>query len=135
MNQKSNKIRNYRLIFIFAAIFNFLSVIMFLINYDLLFKSFGYNLSFDLVWTTQFLGFITIFGIGYLILGFDPLKNTDIALLGAIGKFFVFTVFLIFTILLIIPPAVTLITIIDVIFAILFIEYFIYMKKNENKNS
>ena len=133
MNQELEKKLNfYRILFIFAAIFNILSGLMLLFGYNYIFQSNGYNVPFSLVWTIQFIGLIIIFGIGYLILGINPSKNRYIAFLGIIGKLYVFTVFLILTLLMFVPPIATMVTIIDVIFAIFFIEYLIFMKKNEN---
>ena len=133
MNQDLEKKLNfYRILFIFAALFNILSALMLLIGYNYIFQSFGYNVPFSLVWTIQFVGLIMVFGIGYLIVGINPTKNSYIAFLGVIGKLYVFSVFLIFTLLLYVPPIATMVTIIDVIFAIFFIEYLIIMKKNEN---
>jgi hypothetical protein len=104
---------------------------MLLLNYDLFFRSFGYELPYDIVWTTLFLGLVAVFGIGYLLLGVNPLQNRQIALIGTLGKIFVFTIILIFTIRGIISPLVTATTFLDVVFAILFIEYLIRIRKME----
>jgi hypothetical protein len=125
------KIKIYRYLFGSAGFFNLLSVVMFLVNYKMYFQSYGYNLAYGPVWTTLYLGFIALFGIGYILVAIDPVRHFSIAILGVIGKIFVFTTFLVFTILGVVAPGVTGVAIIDVIFAVLFIRYLFEVGKIE----
>ena len=125
----------YRWVFGFAGFFNILSVIMFIFNYKFYFQSYGFDLAYDPVWTTLYLGFIALFGIGYFLVSANPDKNHGIVIMGVIGKIFVFSVFLFFAIRKIIAPGVAITAVIDLIFAVLFIRYLTAISRLSAKKS
>ena len=91
-----NKRRYSKILLAAAGLYTLLSVMMFWNNHEMFFQSYGYDLTCDQVWTTLYLGLITIFGLGYLMLAANPLQNRLVALMDALGKVYVFSVFLIF---------------------------------------
>ena len=76
----------WRTIFIAAGLFNLAVGLPMLATPDLMFAALGATGLSHPLYTPSLAWMIAVFGVGYLLVARDPLRNRDIALIGALGK-------------------------------------------------
>jgi hypothetical protein len=76
----------YRRIFYFGAFWNLAGGTLILLATNWIFSSAGLTPPSPGAYYYSWIGLFMTFGIGYYLVGRDPVRNRDIALLGAIGK-------------------------------------------------
>ena len=112
-----------RILFIIAALFNWVAVGALLVGGESLFHYFGSPPPPDPVCYYLSLLAAVLFGIGYFWVGCDPSQNHAVVAVGAIGKLAVFSLFLFFCARHWVPYGAMAVIGFDAVFAALFIEF------------
>jgi hypothetical protein len=128
---KLDKKKYYKGVFIFAALYNILNSVIFLIISVAatdMFPTFGVTIPPSMIWLQLCLIFIMIYGIGYFIVFKNLDENHGIVIIGAIAK----ATFFLFSIIYLIQGDVNILIVllgsIDMAFVILFIEFLLNYK-------
>jgi hypothetical protein len=115
----------YRTLFVVAAIWNWIVTAAFGLTLESSYRDYGFEFPPSPMWIIMFLGFACIFGLGYLYVGLNPVRNRNIAILGVLGKVYMFGVFLIFGLVGDTPIGFAVASILDLVFAGLFVEFLV----------
>ena len=125
-----NKQGYYKKLFFIAALWNWITSVLFFFTYEYFFPVIGEKVPDSPLFLKQTLGLVFVFGLGYYWVSRD-LSNTAIVKMGAIGKIFVFITLLYYAIfgdhvwITVLPGVV------DFIFALFFIQFLIYRSTSE----
>jgi hypothetical protein len=115
----------HRLLFLIAAIWNWVLAASFLILPRINISYFllgGYTIPPSLLWFDCFMGEILAFGIGFYIVSLNVNANHGIIAIGTFEKLWVFTLSLYYFLIHEATPLLLLVVIGDLLFALLFLE-------------
>jgi len=132
MEIKLDKRKYYKGVFIFAALYNIINAIIFIIISIMatdMFSTFGVEIPPSMVWLQLSLILILIFGIGYIIVSRNLEENHGIVIIGAIAKTMFFLLSILYFVLGDINILIVLLGSVDIITVVLFVEFLFNFKK------
>jgi len=128
-----DKEKYYKIMFLFASIYNILTSLIFIIISILkdatTFTTFGVPMPNSMIWLQLSLLLILILGLGYIIVAMDISQNHGLVIIGGISKVVFFIITVIYLGLSEVGIMVVLLGGVDILFVCLFTEFLVKYDK------